>query len=89
VIPPSVPAARGLLGRGRGTGTRLERSTELLAVSVDPVDVTIRRRYLADGIVYATQDRTRRYGLRPAPVLQRSAQRQLFPSWLCRLREPK
>jgi hypothetical protein len=61
-------ADRWTLLRPVSEGTRLERSTELHGVHTDPVDVTIRRRYVMDGIVYATQDRTRRYGPRPAPV---------------------
>jgi acyl dehydratase len=65
---PIVVADRWILHRPIVSGTRLERSTELLRVDTEPVDVTIRRRYLADGIMYATQDRTRRYGPRPAPA---------------------
>jgi acyl dehydratase len=61
---PSVVSDAWTLIQPIVAGTRLERSTWLQAVERGPAgaDVTIRRRYTAAGVVYATQDRTRRYG---------------------------
>jgi acyl dehydratase len=71
---PTVVADSWTLHRPIGAGTRLERDTVLHDVgpAATHCDVTIRRRYQAGGVVYATQDRTRRNPLvsvRPGPPL--------------------
>jgi acyl dehydratase len=60
---PTVAADVWTLPRPIVAGTRLQLLTVLHDVQKGPdgCDVTIRRRYLADRIVYATQDRTRRH----------------------------
>jgi acyl dehydratase len=61
---PTVVADTWTLHRPIVVGTRLERQTVLHDVQGGPAggcDVTIRRRYLAGGVLYATQDRTRRH----------------------------
>ncbi len=70
---PIVVSDAWSLHRPIEAGTRLSRSTVLQNVEVGAVgaDVTIRRRYLAGGTLYAIQDRTRRYG-QGRPAAERS-----------------
>ena len=64
---PTVLSDSWTLHRPIAEGTRLDRVSLLMAVragparSPEPIDVTIRRQYLAEGRLYATQDRVRRY----------------------------
>ena len=71
---PTVLSDSWTFHRPIAEGTRLDRVSLLMAVragparSPEPIDVTIRRQYLAEGRLYATQDRVRRYAPARRPI---------------------